>query len=136
MFFKFVDRIYKDLPITLHNHGKIKHCFTFIDDVTECLIQTALSNELNIDFSSRHPIFNFGGPHVLLEDCVEAIKIAMGKTAKREHVPLPKGDRWYTFADSSLAKKELNFNPKTPIKKGISQFVDWYIKDYIPIINS
>ena len=135
VFFKFVDLIYKDQPIKLHNHGNIQHSFTYINDVAKCLIRTALSPQKEQEFTSRHPIYNFGGPSVLLEDCVKAMESAMGKKAVREHVPLPHGDRWYTFADSSLARNDLKFNPDTPITKGIQEFVDWYVKDYLPIIG-
>ena len=135
VFFKFVDLMYQDAPIRLHNHGKIRHSFTYIDDVTDCLIQTALSNQEEQDYSSRHPIYNLGGPNVLLEDCVKAMESSLGKKAHRKHVPLPRGDRWYTFADSSAAQKDLNFNPDTPITEGIQVFVDWYVNDYVPVMN-
>ena len=87
------------------------------------------------DYSSRHPIYNLGGPHVLLEDCVKAMESSLGKKAHREHVPLPHGDRWYTFADSSAAQRDLGFNPDTPITEGIQVFVDWYVNDYVPAMN-
>jgi len=135
VFFKFVDLMYKDQPIRLHNHGNIQHSFTYINDVADCLIRTALSPQKEQKFTLRHPIYNFGGPSVLLEDCVKAIESAMGKKANREHVPLPHGDRWYTYADSSLAQNDLKFNPDTPITKGIQDFVDWYVKDYLSIID-
>jgi len=135
VFFKFVDLMYKDQPIKLHNHGRIEHSFTYINDVADCLIRTAVSSQKEQDFTMRHPIYNFGGPHVSLEDCVKAMESAMGKKAQREHVPLPHGDRWYTFADSSLAQRDLKFNPNTPITKGIQDFVDWYVKDYVPIMD-
>lgn len=135
VFFKFVDLIHKGQSIKLHNHGNIQHSFTYINDVADCLIRTALSPHKKQEFTSRHPIYNFGGPSVLLEECVKAMELAMGKKALREHVALPHGDRWYTFADSSLAKSELKFNPDTPISKGIQDFVDWYENDYLAIID-
>ena len=48
---------------------------------------------------------------------------------------LPHGDRWYTFADSSAAQKDLDFNPDTPITEGIQVFVDWYVNEYVPAMN-
>jgi len=135
VFFKFVDLMYKDQPIKLHNHGNIQHSFTFINDIADCLIQAAVSPKKDHDFTVRHPIYNFGGTSVLLEDCVKAMESAMGKKAHREHVPLPHGDRWYTVADSSLAHKDLQFNLNTPITEGIQDFVDWYVKEYVPIME-
>lgn len=136
VFFKFVDMIYKNKTIQLHNHGNIKHSFTFINDVAKCLINTALAEHKKQNFTCRHPIYNFGGKSVKLEECVKAIEKAMGKNAKRNHVPLPHGDRWYTFANSSLAEKKLGFKPNTSINKGIEIFVNWYVNEYISIISS
>lgn len=135
VFFKFVDLIYKSKPIKLHNHGKIQHSFTYIKDIADCLILTALDTPKSYNFMKRHPIYNFGGPSVLLDDCVKAIEEALGKQAIKEHVALPHGDRWYTNADSSLAKVDLKFNPNTSISKGIKEFVHWYINEYIPVIG-
>ena len=135
VFFKFTELMYQDKPITLHNHGNIQHSFTYIDDVADCLVRTALSDQSAKDYSTRHSIYNFGGPSVLLEDCVKAMESAMGKEAHREHVPLPSGDRWFTCADSSLAQRELSFNSDTPITIGIGKFVDWYLQEYIPVMK-
>ncbi len=136
VFFKFVDMIHNNKPIQLHNNGNIKHSFTFINDVADCLISTAIAIHKNLSFTSRHPIYNFGGKSIQLLECVKAIEDAMGKKAKMNYVPLPNGDRWYTFANSSLAEKHLNFNPNTSINKGLKIFVNWYLNEYVPIISS
>jgi len=133
VFFKFVDLMHHNKPITLHNHGNIQHSFTYIDDVADSVIDTAMNTNDNQDYTTRHPIYNLGGQSVLLEDCVKAMEAAMGKDAMRQNVPLPKGDRWYTFADSSLAERELGFKNSTDIKDGMKKFVDWYMKDFVPI---
>ena len=135
VFFKFVDLIYKNRPIQLHNNGNIKHSFTFINDVADCLISTAIAVHKNHSFTCRHPIYNFGGKSIQLLECVKAIENAMGKKAKMNYAPLPHGDRWYTFANSSLAKKYLNFKPNTSINKGLKIFVNWYLNEYVPIID-
>ena len=135
VFFKFVDLIYNNQPIKLHNHGKIQHSFTYVNDVADCIIKTSLSPKKDLDYQTRHPIYNLGGPSVLLENCVKAMETAMQKKAIREHVPLPHGDRWYTFADSFLAEKDLGFNPNTTIDNGIQDFVNWYMNDYINVMN-
>ena len=133
VFFKFAEQMINDKPIKLHNHGKIKHSFTYIDDVTNCISGVIDAGLGDVDYLTRHPVYNLGGPHVMLGDCVDAMERAMGKSATRELVPLPKGDRWYTFADSSAAKSDLNFNPDTPIDRGINEFIDWFRNDYIPL---
>jgi len=135
VFFKFTDLMYRDQPIKLHNHGNIRHSFTYIDDVADAVIKTSLSSRDNEDFTTRHPIYNLGGSHALLLDCVDAIEDAMGKKAIREMVPLPAGDRWYTFADSSLAEKEIGFKNNTSIQDGLRTFVEWYLSEFVPVVK-
>lgn len=57
-----------------------------------------------------------------LEDCI-------GKKANIEFLPMQPGDVQATFADIDDLKKDVGFNPSTPISIGLKKFVDWY-KDY------
>ena len=39
------------------------------------------------------------------------------------------GDVYRTFADTRLFQKDYGYNPKTNLKLGVSNFIDWY-KNY------
>jgi UDP-glucuronate 4-epimerase len=54
----------------------------------------------------------------------------MGKKAIKEMHPMQPGDVPRTFADINDLIKEYNYKPKTPINKGIKEFITWY-KNYI-----
>jgi UDP-glucuronate 4-epimerase len=41
-------------------------------------------------------------------------------------MPDQKGDVPVTYADISKARAELGYSPRTPIEKGIPEFVAWY----------
>ena len=43
---------------------------------------------------------------------------------------LQKGDTKKTHASIKLAKKKLNFYPKTPPKIGVSKFIKWFLSYY------
>ena len=60
---------------------------------------------------------------------VKIIEELLNKKAIVEYLPLQKGDVVSTESDISLAKRELGFNPKTNIREGINNFLQWY-KDY------
>ncbi len=138
VFFKFADLMYHDEPIKLHNHGNIKHSYTYIGDITNCLLPLVTdpnTKEYSYETGTRHPVYNLGGKFALLEECVQALEQSMGKAAIRENVPLPHGDRWYTFADSSLAQKEISFKNDTTIAEGIQEFVKWYTEEYVPLMK-
>ena len=52
------------------------------------------------------------------------------KKAKKEFLPMQPGDVEATEANTSALEDYINFKPKTPIKKGIKEFVDWYRNFY------
>ena len=35
-----------------------------------------------------------------------------------------------TFADSSKLAQNLGYQPSTPVKEGVKQFVEWYLNDF------
>jgi UDP-glucuronate 4-epimerase len=43
-----------------------------------------------------------------------------------EMYPMQKGDVKTTYADTSALEKQLHYSPSTSLKKGISQFIEWY----------
>ena len=43
---------------------------------------------------------------------------------------IPQGDIKKTFSNISMAKKLINFKPKTNLNHGIRKFVDWYKNFY------
>jgi UDP-glucuronate 4-epimerase len=44
-------------------------------------------------------------------------------------LPMQVGDVVSTYADIEAARRDLGFEPKTPISEGIPRFVTWY-RDY------
>ena len=42
----------------------------------------------------------------------------------------PTGDVLKTSADVSLAEKELDYKPTTPLQDGIKKFIEWYDEYY------
>jgi UDP-glucuronate 4-epimerase len=43
---------------------------------------------------------------------------------------MQKGDVFSTLSDSTLLKKITGYNPKTDYKKGIKEFISWYLSYY------
>ena len=123
--FKFVDRVFHGLPISLHNFGDISHAFTYIDDIVGGTI-AALARPWEKSVAA-HPIYNLGNPEtVSLERCLGLIETALGRTAERRLVPLPAGDRSFSRCDISRAAQDLDYAVTVPVDAGITRLVDWY----------
>ncbi len=66
-------------------------------------------------------------------DYIEALEKALGKTAKKEYLPLQPGDLPDTYADVKELVDEFGYKPSVSVKDGIQRFVDWYLNSTILI---
>ncbi len=124
--FGFTDKILKGKKIDIYGQGKMKKDFTYIDDIVGGII-SAIKTKINYE------IFNlgFGNPSKLM-DFIETIEKNLNKKATKNFIPMQKGDVPITYADTTKAKKMLNFKPRTSIESGVKSFVEWY-KEYYNI---
>ena len=139
--FKFTKGILNNKKIDIYNNGKMYRDFTYIDDIVSginLLIKKVpntkqLGKYKNDSLSPIAPfrILNIGNTKkVYLLDFVKEIEKVLGKKAKRNYMPLQKGDVKQTLSNTNLLKKITGYNPKTNFKTGIRKFLDWYLNYY------
>ena len=139
--FKFTKGIINKKNIDIYNKGRMFRDFTYIDDIVSGII--ALINKApnlkqlgKIKNDSLSPIapfriLNIGNTRkVYLLDFINALEKELGVNAKRNYMPMQKGDVKTTLADTSLLKKLTGYNPKTNYKTGIKKFIKWYLFYY------
>ena len=63
-------------------------------------------------------------------DFINSIEEKLKLKIKKNMLPIQPGDVTETYADVSGLVQDFNYKPNTPIKKGISNFIDWYINYY------
>jgi UDP-glucuronate 4-epimerase len=136
--FLFTKNILEGQAIKLFNNGEHVRDFTYIDDIVEGIVR--VSDQIAVpdpDWNSDDPnpatsnapfrVLNIGNnAPVHLTEYVEAIEEALGKKAIRELLPLQPGDVPNTCADVSALIKAVDYRPKTPVRLGVSRFVEWY----------
>jgi len=139
--FKFTKNILEGKPIQVFNNGEHVRDFTYVEDITNGIyacIDYNFNNHLN--WSSKNPspeisnapfrVFNLGNSSpIKLLDYIGIIEELLEKKAQIEFLPLQLGDVVSTESDISFAKNELGYNPKTNVRQGVSNFINWY-KDY------
>ena len=139
--FKFTKGILNNKKIDIYNNGKMYRDFTYIDDIVSginLLIKKVpdtkqLGKYKNDSLSPIAPfrILNIGNTKkVYLLDFIKEIEKVLGKKAKRNYMPLQKGDVKQTLSNTNLLKKITKYNPKTNFKTGIRKFLDWYLEYY------
>ena len=126
--YKFTHSIKNSKSLKLFNKGNHIRDFTYIDDVTESIIRLIKKTSKNkIPFQ----IFNIGSNKPKkLKEFLKIIESILGKKSKKYFLPLQKGDIHKTHADNYKLYKKINFLPKTPLKNGIKNFINWYRKYY------
>jgi UDP-glucuronate 4-epimerase len=76
-------------------------------------------------------VVNIGNSNaVKLTDFIEAIETALGKTARKNMMPIQAGDVPATWASSELLSNLTGYVPATNFKLGITNFVNWYCGYY------
>jgi len=140
--FLFTRAILEDRAIDVFNHGRMVRDFTFVDDIADGVVHVLdrpASGDAGYDAAAPDParsdapyrIFNIGNHDpVELMGFIEAIEAALGRTAKKNYLPLQDGDVPATFADVSELQRWTGFKPATPVAAGVGRFVDWYRRYY------
>ena len=78
-------------------------------------------------------VYNIGAQTpVNLLDFITTLESALGKTAEKEMLPMQPGDVPDTYANVQALIDDVGYKPKTQLKEGISNFVNWY-KDFYKI---
>ena len=129
-YFKFANLIREGKSIKIYNNGDMLRDFTYVDDIVAG-IEHMLCNppKVNAD-GDKYKVYNIGNNSpVKLMDFIETLEKALGKTAKKEYLPMQPGDVYQTYADVSELERDFNFRPSTNIEEGLKRFSRWY-KDY------
>lgn len=139
-YFSFTRNIIEGKPIKLFNHGKMRRDFTYIDDMVQCisgLITHLGANDFRWPASGDSiRVFNIGNhAPVELLDFVHILEELIGRKAIVELYPMQDGDVPETYADIEPLKQLLGFSPNTSVRKGLSEFVNWYKAFYEIKVN-
>ena len=140
--FKFTKAILEGDPIQVYNFGNHRRDFTYIDDIVSGVISTLDHNAAgNPSWQGKKPdpstskapwrVYNIGAQTpVNLLDFITTLEDALGKEAEKELLPMQPGDVPDTFANVQALVDDVGYQPKTQLKEGITNFVDWYKSFY------
>jgi UDP-glucuronate 4-epimerase len=123
-YYSFTRDIIEGRPIRIFNHGEMWRDFTYIDDIVNGVVRA-------LDRPPRgtppHALYNLGNCRPQkLTDFVAILERNIGLKARLVLEPMQPGDVTHTFADIENSRRDLGFEPLTPIEAGLQNFVDWY----------
>ncbi len=122
---KFTRMIDHGEAIPFYGDGTTERDYTYIDDITEG-VQKCM-NWLISRENGYWDVFNLGESQTTtLSSLVKTIESALGKKAVLDRQPMQPVDVKRTFADIGKAERTFGYSPKTQIKEGISEYIEYY----------
>ena len=126
--FLFTRAILAGEPIRVFNHGEMWRDFTYVDDIVAGVLAAVARKPTR---SPPHAVYNLGNHRSeKLTDFIALIENALGRKATYKLEPMQPGDVARTYADIEASRRDLGFDPKTPISEGIPRFINWYTDYY------
>jgi UDP-glucuronate 4-epimerase len=120
---KFVELAIHDRLIPIYGDGSSRRDYTHIRDILTGIFGAI---RWTMSESPRFGIFNLGSSNpVLLRDLVDKIERFLDRPIHRKFLPFQPGDMPATYADTSLAERELDFRHDVLFDDGLREFIDW-----------
>jgi UDP-glucuronate decarboxylase len=117
----FIRQALRNEDITIFGEGSQTRSFCYRDDLIEGILRMMNGPD---DFVG--PV-NLGNPgeFTILELANLVIELT-GSKSKIVHRPLPQDDPVRRQPDIALARKELGWEPKVPLREGLAKTIEWF----------
>jgi UDP-glucose 4-epimerase len=118
-FQRFFAAVKEGRPIAVFGDGEQTRDFTFVSDIVAANMAAA-------EKGRPGTVYNIGGgSRVTLNHTLELIGQVTGRSVAIQREPAQKGDMRHTYADTSLARRDLDFVPQVSLKEGLEQQYQW-----------
>jgi UDP-glucuronate decarboxylase len=117
----FIVQALKGEPVTLFGDGSQTRSFCYVDDLVDALVRL-----MNSPVELTGPV-NLGNPREFTVRQLAEMVIAMtGSRSKIDFRPLPVDDPKQRQPDISLARKTLDWGPKTELEAGLKATIAYF----------
>lgn len=117
----FTGKILRGESLPLYGDGSFRRDMTHVSDICKGLWAAMTRSQAvgeRINLGCGNPI--------AMSDVIQTLADAAGKPAKIDYLPVREEDLEVTYADLTLAKKLLDYEPVVPFSQGGVDFVNWY----------
>ncbi len=127
--YTITDSIVHDKSFKLFNAGEMYRDWTYVGDIVQGLI-AALERPLD------YIRLNLGrGEPVRMADFVTLVEKLVGKSARMETPPAPASEPPITYADITLARNLLGYDPHVSVEEGMTRFWEWYQREALGVAS-
>ena len=118
-FHRFLRAALAGEPIDVYGSGTQTRDFTFVSDAVAANLAAAA-------YDGAETVFNVGGgSRVSLNHVLDVIGRVTGRPLDVRYREVQRGDVMHTFADISLAARELGYAPRVDIETGLQREAEW-----------
>ena len=117
----FIVQALKGEPITIYGQGQQTRSFCYVDDLIDGLIRLMDSRD-----GFTGPV-NIGNPgEFTIRDLAQHVLDLTGSSSSMVEAPLPSDDPMQRQPDITIARRELNWEPKVQLKEGLTATIDYF----------
>jgi UDP-glucuronate decarboxylase len=117
----FIVQALRDQPLTIYGNGEQTRSFCYVDDLIEALLSF-----MEAPREVRSPM-NLGNPQEFtVRELAELVIELTGSRSRMVFRPLPHDDPLQRCPNIELAAKQLNWQPRVPLRTGLSRTIAYF----------
>jgi UDP-glucuronate decarboxylase len=117
----FIVQALRNEPITVFGDGSQTRSFCYVDDMIEGMLRL-----MNSPDEITGPVNLGNSREFTIRELAETIIRLTGSSSKLVFKPLPQDDPKQRQPDISLARRQLEWEPKIPLEQGLTQTVEYF----------
>ena len=118
-FARIIDALLTEGTFVVYGTGTQTRDFTYVGDAVDATLRA-------METSASGEIVNIGGgSETSVSEVIDILSRLAGHPLAREHVPAARGDVQRTAADIRRAKSKLRWRPRTSLREGLAEQLEW-----------
>jgi len=123
---RFTRRLHEGEEVPLYGDGSARRDFTHVRDIVDGTVRA-------LERCDGFHVYNLGDSRtVTMRELIDLVAVNLGVEPRIRYLPVEAGDVPATWADITLAGRDLDYRPAVSIDAGIRDYVRWFLESRVP----